>query len=126
MIKIILIAGLFLAGSAHAYELERAKANMAQDLMFCMTYYAYWGKLDKSEGIDTSKMFDNAKWALNLAQVYEPEIKKLDAISELAVNEINKVTKEEGSTRLVLTYAESCKAMLEHPTDRFKYWQDKK
>lgn len=124
--KAFLVIGLLLACSANAYEIEKAKANMAQDLMFCMQYYNFWSAADKADGKDSTSMDKSAMWALNLAQLYEPSIKKLDAMAELAANQINKVSKEEGATRLVLTHAESCKAMLEHPVDRFNYWQEKK
>ena len=123
-IGLLLFAVLMTSSSAKSYELERAKANMAQDLMSCMSYYL-WAKSFGNDNY-SSQANDSAKWALNLAQVYEPSIQKLDAMAELATNEIVKVSKTEGTTRLVLTYAEPCKAMLEHPVDRFKYWQDKK
>ncbi len=122
----ILIVGLFVSNIANAYDLERAKANMAQDLITCMTYYNYGAKVDHRDGTDPTNMETSARWALDLAEIYLPQMKRLDAMSELSVKLINKLVKEEGSERLVLNYADSCKAMLEHPTDRMQYWLDKK
>ncbi len=123
---IVLILLVLVSNTAHPYELERAKANMAQDLMFCMSYYIFWAASVERDGKDAKQMRDSAKWAVDLAQIYEPTIKKLDAMGELATNEIVRVDKEEGSARLYLTYGDSCKAMLEHPATRFNYWLGKK
>lgn len=122
----MLIAWLFLSSTARAYEPEKASANTAQDLMTCMTYYNYWAKTDRASGRDSATMDSNARWAFKLAQIYVPEMKRLDAMSDLSAKIINKILIEEGPERLVLSYAESCKSILEHPTDRMQYWLDKK
>jgi len=114
------------SSAAYAYEFERARANMAQDVITCATYYTYWVKANQRDGEDSSKFDASANSALTLAQVYEPEVKKLQAMSELSARLINKVVKEEGSTRLVLTYADFCKSILEQPTDRMQFWLDKR
>lgn len=123
---LLLIVGVFLSCTARAYEFEKARADMAQDLMSCMTYYNYLAKTDQASGRDSSTMDYNARWALRLAQTYLPEMKRLAAMSDLSAKVINKILKEEGPERLVLSYAESCKSILEHPTDRMQYWLDKK
>lgn len=123
---IVLILLVLVSNTAHSYELELAKENMAQDLMFCMSYYLYGAASYKKDSKESKKMTESAKWAVDLAQVYEPSTKKLDAMGELATNEIVRVAKEEGSARLYLTYGESCKAMLEHPVTRFNFWLSKK
>ena len=122
---ILLMACLVGSSSAHAYDRETARANMAQDLMTCMTYYNYNAKANRRDGQDPANMDNSARSALTLARVYEPQQKKLEAMSELSAKMINKLVQEEGFTRLVLNYAESCKSILEQPTDRMQYWFDK-
>lgn len=124
-LHILMVAGLFFTSAAHPYELEQANANMAQDLITCMTYFNYWSKVNRRDGTDSAPYDTSAKWALRLAQTYLPEMKKQEAMSELSAKFINKLVEKEGSTRLVLTYADSCKSMLEHPTTRMQFWLDK-
>ena len=126
LLHILVVTGLILSSAAHAYEFERASANMAQEVITCATYFTYWSKANKRDGLDSANFDTSANSALTLAQIYLPEVKKLEAMSALSARLINKVVKEEGATRLVLTYADFCKSMLEHPTDRMQYWLDKR
>lgn len=122
---LILLACLS-GNAAHAYDLETARANMAQELITCMSYYNYWSKVNRNDGVDSTRFDDSARTALNLAQLYVSEMKKLEAMAELSARTVNKINAEEGSTRLVLTYGDTCKSMLEKPTDRMQYWLDKR
>ena len=123
---IFVTAALFASSAAQPYDFERASANMAQDLMTCMTFYNFWRGIDLRDGKDSSDMEYSARWALRLARIYEPHPKKVEAMGELSVMIINKLVQEEGSARLAVNYAEPCKSMLEHPADRMQYWLDKK
>lgn len=124
--SVLLFIGTSLCQPSFAYDTERANANMAQDLASCMSFYLYFAKESRMEKLDDSTWIYNANWALILAKIYEPNMKKLEAMSDLAAMEQNKVVNDEGIARIVVMRADSCKDILEHPAARGQYWMDKK
>lgn len=119
-----------------AYELQRAMDNMAEDVSACVAFYTITIALARQ---NAEKMNDQ-KWRA-IATQYESTLTKaldmlrmtmtgkpkefIDSKIDLRMNEQIRIGETEGIDRLVLLHADSCKALMENPDQRLKYWKDK-
>jgi len=121
---------------SHAYELERAMVNMADDLADCVAYYTIVSadisqRLKENPNDKTEKLFNDYQQGVNTAvslmQIYmvsQPE-KHLQSKIDLHMQTNIRRLGEEGMDRLIFLYSDSCKAMVQSPNDRLDYWLKK-
>ena len=121
----------------YAYDRQRSFDNLAEDVSSCAAFYM----IVSAESEINSQKQNDAKWAelaikyrttsinaINLLRkimVGKPE-KFLDSKIELQIQQLIKIRSAEGDDRLMFLFADSCKAIMEDPDQRLKYWTDKK
>lgn len=135
--KIWLVLTLMaLHSGAKAYELQRAMDNLAEDLSTCVAFYTIVHALAKQ---NAEKLHDQ-KWGV-IATQYETTVNKalvllrqamtgktpafMESKIDLRMEEQMKIGESQGVDRLMLLHADSCKALMENPDQRLKYWRDK-
>ncbi|GAC1606782.1 MAG: hypothetical protein NVS3B3_07820 [Aquirhabdus sp.] len=98
-----------------------ASDQVSEDLIYFDAYY----NIGNAAAINSGYSIDNKKWeeiesqAMNLAfALSTPE--KAKARYELAFKTELATFKKEGMSRLILTYQDGCKFLIEHPDERVK------
>jgi len=131
-----LLAGLLFATLAlptkyaTAYDTERVKRNLSDDLVHCTVFYQF-GVLSAREAkrkdietaANTSK--DNSLALLVALRPQKEEIPKIEADIEVSLRQFAGAIKKDGWPRLILQYGDLCQQLLENPKARIQYWIDK-
>ena len=135
-IALLLVISLFGAPLTYAYDKQRALDNLAEDVSTCVAYYTITlsnakqnaEKLNDKKWGEIATMYEatvlNAMNLLRLTMTGKPE-KFMESKIDLRLQEQMKIIEAEGVDRLVYLHADSCKALMENPDQRFKYWTDK-
>lgn len=135
-IVLCLIGTLIFATGAQAYELQRAMDNLAEDVSDCVAHFTIisvqassYAETQKSkEWADIEARYrvsaENAIALLRVTMTGRPE-KFMQAKIDLRMQQQIKILKSEGTDRLMVLHADSCKELLENPQEHLKYWTEK-
>jgi ribosome-binding factor A len=114
-----------------AYDAERVKAHLSDDLVHCTVYYQF-DALSAKEGnrkdIEAAAV-TSKNYSLELLVALRPqkeEIPKIEADIDSSLKQFAGVIKKEGWSRLTLQYGDLCQKLLENPKARIQYWLDKR
>jgi hypothetical protein len=115
---------------AAAYDTERVKRNLSDDLVHCTVFYQF-GVLSAREAkrkdietaANTSK--NNSLALLVALRPQKEEIPKIEADIEVSLRQFAGAIKKDGWPRLILQYGDLCQQLLENPKARIQYWIDK-
>ena len=109
---------------------------MAEDVSGCVAFYTVSiifatssaEKLNSKAWADTAAAYrptlQNALALLRVTMTGKPE-RFMQSKIDLRMQEQTKIIEKEGVDRLLALHADSCKALMENPDQRFKYWTDK-
>lgn len=108
--------------------------NLAEDVSACVAFYIVVGvdarrsaAQDPRWGEVTAKYEATLQRALDLLRLTmtgKPET-FVQAKIDLRMQGSLKVLQSEGIDRLMVTYADSCKSLMENPDSRLEYWKQK-
>lgn len=127
---------LLVSHKGYAYDLQRSMDNLAEDVSTCVAFYTI---TDVNAKQNAERMNDQ-KWR-EIATQYESTLNRANDLLrltmtgkpetfvqskiDLRMQSALKTLQAEGMDRLMFLHADSCKALMENPDSRFKYWQDK-
>ena len=113
---------VLLVKPARAADMEQAKHELAGEAVACATFYGYAVALSQKSGYSLGPKAENAVGsALTLANSLTTA-PKVRAMIDLQKQQQKKVLDEQGFARLMVTYLDSCNALLDDPAGRLKYW----
>jgi hypothetical protein len=124
----MLLSQLCYTKSAFSYDFERAKANLQEDYADCVVYYRF--VLQYAENSRAENILDFQKTADNSLKAYIQLMdgrtdKQIKAKLDLHLMTLSKILEEEGMDRLIVMFADQCKAMMTNPRERMDYWLNK-
>lgn len=114
-------------GSAFAYDGDRLKQNIGQDYVNCAVFYTLAREQFRRIGDNENEALfaKNAEAAIGFGLVVFKQ-KEFEAKAELALQDLKTVARAESMSRLILDYGTLCKTILENPSERLRYWSEKK
>ena len=134
--RLLPILLLLVSPHAYTYDIQRSMDNLAEDVSTCVAYYT----ITIVNAKQNAERMNDEKWR-NIAKMYEPTLNHaLDLLRltmtgkpeafvqskiDLRMQGLLKVMETEGMDRLIYLEADSCKALMENPDIRLKYWQEK-
>lgn len=126
---------LFASAQGYAYDPQRSMANLADDVSTCVAFYEIMA-VDLKQN---AERMNDAKWAeaatryesvasrardlLRLTMLGTPEAFMQSKI-DLRIQGLLKTLQMEGIDRLMYLHIDSCKALMENPDLRLKYWKE--
>ena len=121
------LASIFIFSlAAKAEDQNNAVANLADDYAQCAAFYSLGNgaAIREHMAVPFPEAANTALAALTALK--DGSIKKAAASAELSSKMEIEIVNKEGWARLILKYGDFCKALLENPSERIKYWEGQK
>ena len=133
---VFIVLLLLVSPQGYAYDLQRSMDNLAEDVSTCVAFYTVVTvyakqnaeRMNDAKGREVAKMYEpTLSRALDLLRLTMPGKAEsfVQSKIDLRMQGSLKTLQTEGIDRLLYLHADSCKALMENPDLRLKYWKEK-